>query len=71
MLIEEKTVKLYNAVITRESHSEIFDAPVYTRMNKAIEILADKGINDINVISSNVSRDTISLEFYVEGEQDE
>lgn len=69
MKLDKRNVEMYNVIITSDEYPEVFDLAVYLRLTCVIEMLEQRlggGINWRNIINSNVSRDEVTLQFYVE-----
>lgn len=69
MKLDKRNVEMYNVTITSDEYPEVFELAVYLRLTCVIEMLEQRlggGINWRNIINSNVSRDEVTLQFYVE-----
>jgi hypothetical protein len=69
MKLDKRNVEMYNVTITSDEYPEVFELAVYLRLTCVIEMLEQRlggGINWRNIINSNVSRDKVTLQFYVE-----
>lgn len=69
MKLDKRNVVMYNVTITSDEYPEVFELAVYLRLTCVIEMLEQRlggGINWRNIINSNVSRDEVTLQFYVE-----
>jgi hypothetical protein len=69
MKLDKRNVEMYNVTITSDEYPEVFELAVYLRLTCVIEMLEQRLGGDINwrnIINSNVSRDEVTLQFYVE-----
>lgn len=69
MKLDKRNVEMYNVTITSDEYPEVFELAVYLRLSYVMEMLEQRlggGINWRNIIDSKVSRDTVTLQFYVE-----
>lgn len=69
MKLDKRNVEMYNVTITSDEYPEVFELAVYLRLTCVIEMLEQRLGGDINwrnIINSNVSRDKVTLQFYVE-----
>ena len=69
MKLDKRNVEMYNVTITSDEYPEVFELAVYLRLTCVIEMLEQRlggGINWRNIINSNVSRDEVTLQFYVD-----
>ena len=73
MKLDKRNVVMYNVTITSDEYPEVFDLPRYLRLTCAVEMVEKRlgsEINWRNIIKSDVARDTVALEFYVEIKDD-
>ena len=69
MKLDKRKVEMYNITITSDEHPEVFELAVYMRLPYVIELLEKRlggQINWRNIIKSDITRDTVILEFFVE-----
>jgi hypothetical protein len=69
MKLDKRNVEMYNVTITSDEYPEVFELAVYLRLSYVMEMLEQRlggEINWRNIIDSKVSRDTVTLQFYVE-----
>lgn len=69
MKLDKRNVEMYNVTITSDEYPEVFELAVYLRLTCVVEMVEKRlgcEINWRNIIKSDVTRDTVTLEFYVE-----
>jgi hypothetical protein len=69
MKLDKHNVEMYNVTITSDEYPEVFELAVYLRSSYVIEMLEQRlgrEINWRNIIDSKVSRDEVTLQFYME-----
>lgn len=69
MKLDKRNVEMYNVTITSDEYPEVFELAVYLRLTCAVEMVEKRlggEINWRNIIKSDVTRDEVTLQFYVE-----
>jgi hypothetical protein len=69
MKLDKRNVEMYNVTITSDEYPEVFELAVYLRLTCVVEMIEKRlggEINWRNIIKSDVTRDEVTLQFYVE-----
>lgn len=65
MKLVKRDVIEYNVIVTSEEYPDIFESPVYQRMGKVMDLIAQQGIVVDQVVKETVSGKFVTVQFLV------